>query len=82
MRKAIRLVEQSSFKNANPILKKTKEYFSEAKEYENVVVCTLLLSECALNQMNKNDFSNKYREARETAKLHNIDYGGVISANI
>ena len=78
----MRLVEQSSFEEANSILKTINKYFKEAKEYKNVVVCTLLLSECALNEMRKDDFSNKYREARETAKLHNIDYGGIKIANI
>ena len=50
---------------------------SLSNDYKNVVICTLLLNESLLKLGEYEDFQEKYREAREAARLNNVDYGGV-----
>ena len=48
--KAITLIKASDFKAAVEILSIIKPMYKEAKQYKNVTICGVLLSECALSE--------------------------------
>lgn len=71
------LIKNGSFKQAAQILSKAEPKYKEAKQYRNVTICTILLSECALSLGDNENFRNLYSTAHEIVKLHKINFTGV-----